>query len=176
MPGKPSSKAKRPRGRPEASIRPARLADVPALVELENRSFTGDWVSARSFKSLLRQGHAALLVEEAEGQIRGYALLFFRRGSRLARLYSFAVAPEHRGRGLARALLAAAEEAAMKHGAAAMRLEVRADNKDAQALYERLGYRHFGRHSAYYDDGMAALRLEKPLAPPERRRRRRDSP
>ena len=34
----------------------------------------------------------------------------------------------------------------------------------ATDLYERLGYRRFGRIEDYYQDGAAALRLEKPLS------------
>jgi ribosomal protein S18 acetylase RimI-like enzyme len=163
MAGKAGRKAKLKSGGPRLAIRRAGLADVPALVALENRTFAGDWVSARSFRGLLRGGHAAILVEERGAEIRGYALLFFRRGSRVGRLYSFAVAPEHRGQGLAKALLAAAERAARAHGASVMRLEVRADNAEARALYERRGYRLFGSRPAYYEDGMDAVRMEKRL-------------
>ena len=163
MAGEAGRETKRKGGGPKVAIRPASLADVPALVALENRTFTGDWVSARSFRGLLRGGHAAILVEEWRGEIRGYALIFFRRGSRVGRLYSFAVAPEHRGQGLAKALLAAAERAAREHGSSAMQLEVRADNVEARALYARLGYRPIGSTLAYYDDGMDAVRMEKRL-------------
>jgi len=148
-----------------AAIRPASLADVPALVALENRSFAGDRVSARSFRHLVRRRSAAILVEEEAGTVRGYALLLFRRGSRIARLYSFAVGHEHRGQGLAKALLAAAEGLAGERGARAMRLELRQDNAAALALYRKLGYAVFGSASGYYEDGMDAVRMEKPLLP-----------
>ena len=163
MAGEAGGKSKHKGGNPEVAIRPAARADIPALVALERRTFTGDWVSARSFRELIRRGHALTLVEEWRGEIRGYALLFFRRGSRVGRLYSFAVAPEHRGQGLAKVLLAAAERAAREHGASLMRLEVRADNVEAKALYARLGYRPIGSTAAYYDDGMDAVRMEKRL-------------
>ncbi len=152
--------------RPKAetpAIRPATLADVPALVELENRIFAGDRLSPRSFRHLIAHGHAAVLVEEREGQIRGLAVLFFRRGSRASRLYSFAVAPEHRGRGLAKALLEAAERAAGAHGCTALRLEVHKENHQAQAVYRKAGYHAFASYPAYYHDGGTALRMEKRL-------------
>jgi len=148
---------------PKAAIRRAAVADIPALVALENRTFSGDWLSARSFRHLILSGHAATLVEEWQGEIRGYAVVFFRRASGAARLYSFAVAPEHRGQGLAAALLAAAERAAREHGCSTMRLEVRQDNPRAQALYHKAGYSTFGSYAAYYDDGADAVRMEKRL-------------
>lgn len=54
------------------------------------------------------------------------------------------VHPEFRGRGIARALLQAAEEASRSEGARWMGLEVRADNLAACTLYAHLGYRAIG--------------------------------
>ncbi|MGO8866360.1 MAG: GNAT family N-acetyltransferase [Alphaproteobacteria bacterium] len=153
-----------PHGRsPQAAIRRATVADIPALVALENRTFSGDWLSPRSFRHLILRGHAATLVEERQGEIRGYAVVFFRRTSGTARLYSFAVAPEHRGQGLAAALLAATERAALAHACSTMRLEVRKDNPRAQAIYHKAGYSTFGSYAAYYDDDTDAVRMEKRL-------------
>ena len=145
------------------AIRPETVDDIPALVELETRTFLGDWVSARSFRRLLTHGNAAAIVEERDGRLRGYALLLFRKSSTAARLYSFAVAEEHRGKGIAKALLAAAEGAAIGRGFAFMRLEVRKDNQSAQSLYYKFGYRQIGTVTDYYDDRMDAVRMEKAL-------------
>ncbi|HLI14258.1 MAG TPA: peptidase C39 family protein [Alphaproteobacteria bacterium] len=147
------------------AIRTARVDDIPGLVALENRAFAGDRVSPRSFRHLLTRGNAATLVEEEGGVLRGYAMLLFNRGTSLARLYSFAVAPEHRGRGIAKALLAEAERVALEHGCIYLRLEVRRDNHEAQSLYRKAGYREFGMAADYYDDHMDAVRMEKPLSP-----------
>lgn len=45
-----------------------------------------------------------------------------------------------------------------------MRLEAREDNFRALNLYERAGYVRFARVADYYEDGAAALRLEKALS------------
>jgi ribosomal protein S18 acetylase RimI-like enzyme len=105
-----------------------------------------------------------LIVAEAAGELAGCALVLSRRRSKLARLYSIAVATEFRRRGLARSLLAAAEEQATRHGRRAMRIEVREDNAGAIKLYEKSDYRLFGRHRGYYDDRCDALRFEKTLS------------
>ena len=83
--------------------------------------------------------------------------------SKLARLYSIAVAPHIASRGIGPLLLAAAEAAAARRRRRAMRLEVHEHNTRAIGRYERSGYRLFGRHRAYYDDGGDALRFDKPL-------------
>jgi len=156
-------------------IRPATVDDIPALVELESRTFSGDWLSPRSFRHLLTSGNAATIVEERNGQLRGYALLLFRRTSVAARLYSFAVAEEHRGQGIAKTLLTKAEAVAIERDFAFLRLEVRKDNRSAQSLYRKFGYREIGTIANYYDDGMDAVRMEKGL-PASTDRILRDTP
>ena len=93
----------------------------------------------------------------------GKAVVFYRARSDIARLYSIAVAETARGRGVAKALLAAVEAAARAHGRARLRLEVRKDNAGAIALYERLGFQRFGEKRGFYEDGADAWRYEKPL-------------
>ena len=151
------------------AIRPARADDLDALVDLENAVFSADRISRRSFRKLLTADSAAILVVEAaagpgEGTpISGYAALLYRRGTALARLYSLAVSRESAGRGMGRALLAAAERTAFDHERIALRLEVREDNQPAIALYRAAGYRPIGRTPNYYEDGAMALRFEKTL-------------
>lgn len=146
-------------------IRPATLADLDKLVELENRCFDGDRLSRRSFRRMLTRAKAALPVDDDGGRLRGYALVLFHAGTPLARLYSVAVDPSLRGRGIGRALMTAAEDAARERDCVALRLELRRDNADALALYASLGYRQFEIHANYYEDHMDAVRMEKPLAP-----------
>jgi len=146
-------------------IRPATLADVPALAELEIRCFETDRISPRSFRHLLKSGHSSLLIDEEAGVIRGYSLVLFHRNTSIARLYSFAVDNAFRGQGIGKKILAAAEEDALANGSVTMRLEVRPDNPAAAQLYLANGYKQFDVAPDYYEDHMEALRMEKALAP-----------
>src|SRR3546814_18952110 len=111
---------------------------------------------------MLSKANSVTLVEtDRAGEIRGYALVLFHRGTPLARLYSIAVAPRWRSKGIGRLLMRAAEEAARDRDAAYLRLEVRADDVEAQELYKRLGYRPFGIHSPSYEDETDAVRLDQ---------------
>tara|TARA_R110002020_G_scaffold135469_5_gene302483 strand:+ start:5721 stop:6866 length:1146 start_codon:yes stop_codon:yes gene_type:complete len=148
-------------------IRPAVISDIDALDTIEKAVFSSDRISRRSFRTLIDRPTAETLVIEADGQVCGYAMILFRAGAALARLYSLAVTPGHAGKGLGRALLAAAEKAAMDHDRILLRLEVREDNEAAIALYKATGYRHIGRVADYYEDAMAALRFEKLLRGPQ---------
>jgi ribosomal protein S18 acetylase RimI-like enzyme/predicted double-glycine peptidase len=151
---------------PHRTVRTATSADIPALVKLENQSFPTDRLSQRNFRYMLSKGNGVTLVEtDKDGEIRGYALVLFHHGTPLARLYSIAVAPRWRGKGIGRVLMKAAEEAARERDAAYMRLEVRADDKETQEFYKRLGYRPFGYHSQYYEDQADAVRMDKVIAP-----------
>ena len=145
-------------------VRPAQGADLGALLAIETACFRTDRISRRSFRRFLESPGASCLVAELPGgELAGYALLLFRSGTALARLYSFAVLEELRGRGVAAALLAAAERDTYARDRIVLRLEVREDNAPARALYTKAGYRGHGRVIDYYADGMAALRMEKIL-------------
>lgn len=144
-----------------AVFRLAVVEDLPALLALEMQCFTTDRLTSRSFQWMITRAHAQLLVVERDGQLLGYALVLFHRGTSLARLYSIAIACEARGTGLGKQLLQHIESCAIEHDCAYLRLEVRTDNPAAIALYERNGYRRFALVHDYYEDHADALRLEK---------------
>ncbi|MFO7602736.1 MAG: GNAT family N-acetyltransferase/peptidase C39 family protein [Gammaproteobacteria bacterium] len=146
-------------------IRHASLQDLSALVEIENRAFTIDRFSRRSFRYLLTRAKAQTLVYEQDARVGGYVMLLFHTGISMARLYSLAVDPALRGRGLGHELILAAEAEALRHDCILLRLEVRADNPAAIQLYQREGYRQFDTLPDYYEDHMEALRFEKRLQP-----------
>lgn len=154
---------KRPLARAQVRIRRARTADLDRLVEMENRIFASDRMSARQWRRHVANPETEVLIAERDGAIAGAAVVFFHASHRIARLYSIAVAPEARGAGIGEKLLAAAERAARSRKRERFRLEVRTDNAAARRLYERRGYRAFGTKAAYYEDGCDAVRYEKPL-------------
>ncbi len=69
-----------------------------------------------------------------------------------------------RRQGLGTALMAAALAAARAQGAAAMFLEVAADNAAARGLYGNLGFAAAGQRRGYYANGADALLLRRDLA------------
>jgi ribosomal protein S18 acetylase RimI-like enzyme len=148
---------------PTVQIRAATLSDLDPLVALENRCFDDDRISRRQFRHLLNKGHAALFVADDDGALLGSLVVLFSRGTATARLYSIAIAPEARGRGIGRQLVERAEQEAWAQERAWMRLEVRQDNAASIGLFESMGYRRFGSHADYYADHMDAWRYEKAL-------------
>jgi ribosomal protein S18 acetylase RimI-like enzyme len=147
------------------SIRPAAASDLEAIMDLERIAFSADRLSRRSLRAFIAHPQRPLVVALAEGRLAGYALVVLRKGSRTARLYSIAVDRRLGRRGVGRALMAACEDYARARDRVWLRLEVRADNDAAIALYRGLGFREFGHYDDYYADGARALRFEKRLDP-----------
>lgn len=155
------------RSLPPAKLRSGRLADLDALIALERDFFTADHIiSRRGFRHFITSPKSTLIVAEVGGKVAGCVLVNYRQRSRLCRLYTISVGREFQRRGIARRLMAAAERSARRRGCRFMRLEVRADDAGAVALYESSGYARFGRRRRYYDNRIDALRFEKLLGRP----------
>ena len=117
---------------------PEALAHIHALAFSSTRAW-----SAAEFRSLLDQRGMVLT-----GDDRAFALLRVTLDE--AEVLTIATAPEHRRKGLARAVLAQAETAVQALGAAVIFLEVAEDNDAARALYAQAGYAQIGRRPGYY--------------------------
>lgn len=143
--------------------RQAELSDLPELLRLEAASFSGDRLSRRSLRRLLRSSTALCLVVDGEEGLAGYALWLYRRNSAQVRLYSIAVDEQSQGRGVGASLLAAGEAQSTERGCSRMSLEVKTHNHSAVHLYRKLGFEEVGVWPCYYEDGTDALRLVKEL-------------
>lgn len=139
----------------------ASAAELQDLVNLENSCFQTDRISPRSFRYFLTKSQAEIWV--IGSPIVAYGLVLFHRGTSLARIYSLAVNPSERGKGLAKHLMSAMEASALGHKALFIRLEVADDNLSALKLYQSLGYEPIRRLHHYYEDGHDGIRLEKRL-------------
>jgi ribosomal protein S18 acetylase RimI-like enzyme len=149
---------------PVRRVRPAEPCDLNLIDRLEQASFDRDRFARRNLRRLLLSPSAAVLVaEDAEGP-SGYAVLLYRKGAKRARLYSIAVDPRFRRRGVGESLIAAAARSARARGADRLRLELRPSNASAMRLYERAGFTFLERKAGYYEDGEDAVRMELPLA------------
>lgn len=114
---------------------------------------------------MLASPSAVFIIAEIDGDVAGYAAVLFRTGTKVARLYSIAVAPDHRGHDVAGQLLVRAEELAARWGRDRMRLEFRSSNDRAHRLYLRADYVALATKPGYYGDGETAIRMEKRLEP-----------
>jgi ribosomal-protein-alanine N-acetyltransferase len=145
--------------------RPATAADVPAVAALDRMLFGVDaWSEDQVAEELLAEHRRAWVVGEP---VLGYAVT--RTVDDVTDLQRIAVHPDHRRRGVARALLDAAAGAGAAGAAGAttghrMLLEVSAGNTGAVAFYAAEGFVEIARRRRYYRDGSDALVLQRDRA------------
>jgi ribosomal-protein-alanine N-acetyltransferase len=145
--------------------------DVPAVMAIEQRSFTLPW-SANTYRhELLENANAHYYVLRRRTDSRrlpdgwlarllgrrdpvvsivGYGGFWFIADE--AHISTIAVEPEWRGRGLGEFLLVSMIERAMGLQAAQVTLEVREGNLVAQNLYRKYGFKITGKRPRYYQD------------------------
>ncbi len=152
---------------PEFQIRDVQKDDLSALIELEDKSFTSDRLSKRSFQRWIKGGAGRVFrVLILNGELKGYGLVMLHQGTHLARLYSIVLHDTTRGKGFGKALLSDLEAHAEASGRFYMRLEVAKNNVVAIRLYEGMGYRIFAEIPQYYEDLGDALRMQKRIRHP----------
>tara|TARA_B100001939_G_C16777144_1_gene545274 strand:+ start:280 stop:735 length:456 start_codon:yes stop_codon:yes gene_type:complete len=147
-------------------IRDATAADLPALMALERAAFAADAQTARSMRWLVDRANSRFRVIEAPGGVgalSGYCVLLFRRGSRVARLYSIAVDSAARGQGIGARLVADALASATKRGDTVMRAEARMSNRSSRGLFAAAGFVETERLVDYYPGPEDGIRLKKQL-------------
>lgn len=142
------------------TIRRATVDDLDAIMELETSTFVSDAWSPETMRAELVSPHGYYLVADpAPGAtaIAGYAGLLAPADSGQADIQTIAVAPAARRHGLGRALMVALLDEARRRGALDVFLEVRADNPNARALYNSLGFEQIAVRPRYYQpDGVDA--------------------
>ena len=88
------------------------------------------------------------------------SLLFITRERGLARIYSLAVAHQHRGTGIAKQLILAGEQAAdMMMAGSTYGWKSASITSAAIKLYQSLGYQKFGIYRDYYQDHIGCVAI-----------------
>lgn len=120
---------------------------ISAVAELERLCFSQPW-SEKSLAEELDNPNAAFFTALRDGKVAGYAGMHCVCGE--GYLDNVAVFPAFRRQGVAAALLAALENEARQRGGEFLSLEVRPSNRQAIALYKKLGFAEAGRRKDFY--------------------------
>jgi ribosomal-protein-alanine N-acetyltransferase len=131
----------------QPSVRRLAYSDLPAVISIERRSFPAPWSLAMFVLELSKPSGICLAATDGS-ELFGY--LICSRYDRVWHLMNVAVAPGRRRQGVAgRMISQLIDEAADE---LPFTLEVRVSNRDAIAMYEKLGFRSAGVRPRYYQD------------------------
>ena len=135
--------------------------DAEALAALAREAAVPGW-SQQSLRVSFADANASAFVARAgSGAACGFVVA--RRAADEVEILLVAVAADARRRGTGSALVAEALSDAARAGARTAHLEVRASNRAAIALYERLGFVAVGRRPRYYDATEDAVLMSRAL-------------
>ncbi|GGK77550.1 ribosomal-protein-alanine acetyltransferase [Sphaerisporangium melleum] len=146
-----------------ATLRQMTEADLPAVVAIERATFPFDaWSEGMLRGELADQPRTRhYIVAVLDDEVVGYAGLA--AAGDQADVQTIAVSAHRQRSGIGGAMLRALLEEAVRRGATAVFLEVRADNPPAQTMYERFGFERIGLRREYYDDGTDAIMMMKKM-------------
>jgi [ribosomal protein S18]-alanine N-acetyltransferase len=140
------------------SIRRALTDDLPSILRIETQAFgSAAWDREQFLDYFARPDRSVLLVAVIGNDVVGYALAW--HSEMRAEIHSVAVAPAHRGKGIAVGLLKRVIRVLLRRGIGTTDLNVRRDNAAAIGLYRKLGFQTVRRINGYYEDGAPAWRM-----------------
>lgn len=152
------------RGSHLMQIQNAGIGDLGALRKLEQECFGADaWPFLDLIAVLTFAGVVRLKVVE-DGQMIGFAAAHGPSSDGVCWIATIGISTSHRNKGFGRALLRACES---RLHADRVRLSVRPTNESAIRLYEQEGYQRAEVWQHYYNDGEAALIMEKAVHRPD---------
>ena len=145
----------RPTGASSYVLRAMEHADLPSIMEVETDSFPSPWTRSMFEEELGHPLSWKRVIERDRVEVVGFVISRFYGD--VWHVMDLAVAPAHRGRGLAGRLL----DEFLSHVPAdtPVVLEVREGNADAIGLYRSRGFRQAGRRDGYYQDTSEAALL-----------------
>jgi len=135
--------------------------DVAQVAAIERASFAVPWTED-AFRHELDLPFSRVLIAAlatAPATVAGFVVRW--RVATEVHLLDLAVASEHRGRGVGRALATAVVDEARASGAEFVSLEVAERNRAARRLYEELGFAPTLLRRDYYGPGDHAVVMER---------------
>ncbi len=134
-------------------IRKMTLADLPAVMVIENQAFSNPWSTEMVRKELTQDWSTVLLAEASTPEgwvVRGFAIFWLVADE--IHVLNVATDQAWRRLGVGREVMNAVVRFAREHKCINASLEVRRSNEAAINLYKSLGFRAVGMRPAYYQD------------------------
>jgi ribosomal-protein-alanine N-acetyltransferase len=142
-------------------IRHCEEKDLASVIDI-NMITLPEHYSDYFFESILRELPEAFIIAEIKDKIIGYIMCKIEFGFsnfrklgfvKKGHVVSVAVLPEHRGKGLGKALMLEGINGVMHRKSDEIYLEVRKSNESAIKMYQKIGFQIKSKLRAYYRDG-----------------------
>lgn len=143
-------------------IRPLTVSQLDECWRLDQRCFVdGEAYSRDTFEYLLTSPESVAYRAVTPDSLMVGFIVGLVEPQNTGHITTLGVAPEHRRRRIAEAMLIKAEETFRRRHVRTIRLEVRSVNSGAQSLYLNLGYTVTQRLPRYYSNGGDGLLMVK---------------
>ncbi len=145
-------------------VRPMTISHLDECWRLDQRCFVdGEAYSRDTFEYLLTSNESVSYRAVTQGGVMVGFIVGLVEADHTGHVTTLGVAPEHRRRRIAERMLLKVEDGFRHRNVRMIRLEVRAVNSGAQALYRNLGYIVTQRLPRYYSNGGDGLLMVKSL-------------
>ncbi len=150
---------------PQLLFKRASYCDLASILAIERICFNSESFNKKQFEYMLKSPSSIAFVAQCRGEIAGYIWAYIQRfkAKLQGRVYSLAVKPEFRGRGIARNLLSAVEREMRLLKVERIFLEVDESNEVARQLYSSLGFESHRFLPDYYGKANNAFKMIKKL-------------
>jgi ribosomal protein S18 acetylase RimI-like enzyme len=143
---------------PGYRIRPlAGRDEIPARVEAHRAAFTPSRLTVEKYERLFTVPHYRtdddLVVEAPDGSLAAFAMAWWDPDARVGEFEPVGTHPDHRRRGLSRALLTWGLRRYVERGARIVQVYSEATNVASEALYEAVGFERRAFHRRYERPG-----------------------
>ncbi len=145
------------------SIDKGQLSDINSILEIENDCFGEESFTRDQFKYLIEKAKGALFCLKLNNSTTAYVSVLINERWSYGRIYSIAVSPQSRGKGLAQLLINRVVEFAVEKRLRNIFLEVRVENSAAIALYKKNGFVVKETKENYYGNWEDAYSMCKTL-------------
>lgn len=129
------------------TIREMTFEDLDQVMIIERENFSVPWTEEGFFTYLLRMDALFLVAEEAD-RVLGYCGVIMAADE--GDITNVSVKKGCQGRGIGSALVTELIQRTGQAGINTLFLEVRAGNRTALSLYEKMGFEHMGIRKGYY--------------------------
>jgi len=126
------------------------MIHIPEVMSIERESYSTPWAEGAFLYEVLHNQVAHYIVALFDNKVIGYTGMWMVLDE--GHITNVAVQPQWRNQNVGFMLMRELMRTAIRKGLTKMTLEVRPSNRPAISLYEKLGFKEYGKRKKYYTD------------------------